>query len=1164
MANNKRIAPTGFFCIGIITFSFYLGHAAVAPVVSKGDSYCMFFWTQTPNELAQYGYYGITKITNVVQSGSATTDSATFTVDGGSWWQNLVANTYAKINLSFDNTIPDSIDLYSTKFAAAPWLWLINGATDLNAYSIRFYFPVLPVNLSYSRYDYFTVKFNDSMDIHFQGISDSIFTGSFINKRVPGSITKIYAKNAITIQTTSANALRIRSIQVDGTFKNLVSSYLGFDLSSLKTNAAFYGFTVVDTVPMAQVIQVKSVALSQTSALFADSTYRLTWSLVPANVVDRCSLYVSLDSGITWAAAGMANGADTSVMWTAPHRASQHCFIKILAIALDGTKYFGLSPQFTLTINTSGQPATPPPNNYVLRGTVLAPGIIRLAWSVSGQLDTAVHSVGIRYNTIHFPTSMTDSLSSTGGIFGLADTCDTIQNLQQNQLYYFSLFVANASGVWSTATQNSVTSVRTGTQAGLAVAIGIDTQYVFGDSLEVWNQPQLLAAYPDTIDVWNGPLVKPGFIQTGPGFAFRQGTTLSGTKVDIAIAYGAIPSPYTAADQRLYQYNIYTGGWRINQGSMSMDTVNHRVRAALDDARLPFIVMIDTAPPVISRSPSGEDSFAINQRIVDTFYISDNIENVSLRLLGGAGNQDLGDISAYITPGEKSTQYLTTIPPYVADQCSGLRAFLIVGDGRNTEAINLSKRILRQGTNCDDTIAPAFNWTPLMVTAQPQDSRISTILLTSADKSKTLAYDTTSERIIQWLPLPQNVSDTNKWVEYSSARDSLFKLAPGKLFWIKSRNTRALNYGNAVVPSLTDTSDILLNANGWTDFSIPYKFDLYLGDIINATRATYGNSVDSIEIYHWVKTGQSYITTPVFLPGIFDTGAALDTIHGGDGYSAFTPLLAPQVLRIPPMALAVSSATNAISLSKKSVLNSKNVTGSWCVRISISTGNGGILSPVYCASAPFANEPRFYPMPPSFSSLRAGVVDQRNGHVFGSAASGDLSQGGTVFPIICENGTSAISTVIAFVEKKNGLPREIRAGFITGAAGAGAMVDSLSVLIAPLQKSKRYFVVGNAAYVRKMIRLLGSTLSLRTFAVNRSIRVVYSVPYNTIDIVLTMYDLRGRRIWEEQFAGASLPTTGSFLLSNPIACGYYIIEMKAMVQGELQPHLLRQKAVYVR
>ena len=85
------------------------------------------------------------------------------------------------------------------------------------------------------------------MDFSLRGLADSVLAGSFVSN-VAGKPTVLYAKNAIAVLTTSANALRIRSIQINGAYEKLVSSYLKFDLSKLVTTAAYYGLDVIDTI----------------------------------------------------------------------------------------------------------------------------------------------------------------------------------------------------------------------------------------------------------------------------------------------------------------------------------------------------------------------------------------------------------------------------------------------------------------------------------------------------------------------------------------------------------------------------------------------------------------------------------------------------------------------------------------------------------------------------------------------------------------------------------------------------------------------------------------------------------------------------------------------------------------------------------------------------
>lgn len=230
-----------------LTFLLLSYVALMATPLNSGDRLCPFFWTQTSKDTAT-GVYGVAKVGGKSQTGTIAYDSVTFRLERAPWWNQLVTRVITQITLDFSTIKPDSIDLCANKFLAVPWIRSITGNTDSSAYSIRFLFPILPLGQSYGRYDYFTVRFNDTMDVHFQGISDSVFAGSFVNRRIPGSKTVIYAKNAIAVLTTSTNALRIKTVQIDSTYKQLTSAYLRLNLSALKSGVGYYGASIIDTV----------------------------------------------------------------------------------------------------------------------------------------------------------------------------------------------------------------------------------------------------------------------------------------------------------------------------------------------------------------------------------------------------------------------------------------------------------------------------------------------------------------------------------------------------------------------------------------------------------------------------------------------------------------------------------------------------------------------------------------------------------------------------------------------------------------------------------------------------------------------------------------------------------------------------------------------------
>lgn len=1250
--NKLVLSGLLFLTLHVSIYAYTQGIAVFNP----GDSLYSFFWTLTPPEAVNRGYYGLATIIAKNQGTNITTYQAKLDLKGFPLWRTLFGNSGYDMTLTFFNSKPDSIERCSNRFNSIPWLRSMSGYAEGKDYLIRFFFPVLPVSQPYTLYDYFTVLINDTMCIEFQVISDSTIIGSFINNRKTGNgKTVIYAKDAIAIQTTIKNSFRIKSIQINGTYEKLASGYMGFSLSNLNSNASYYGINLLDTTITDLSVQVKNITLSPPPPLSANYTDTVSWSFSDASKVDRCSLYVTLDSGAIWSFMGITTGTTSSFKWTAPPKQCANCFIKVRVIDKNGWKNEALSQKFAIVlsdafllkaysfksnsvilewnpsqisipkakhlciayrkgsaitdITTPGidtihynlvtttdtisglqtgavyyfsafvldslgafhspggqsvawalvQDITPPENTYVLRGNILNASSIILHWGPASNNDTTIDSIGIRYSTLNFPTSIKDSLSILIDKYTTADTSDTIISLSPNQGYYFSLFVANALGNWSNATQNTKLHIRTDSIGGQGVILGTDTQHVLNDSVLLWTIPRLQITFADTVYSWNGSPVKKGFVQTSPGFLFRKGTLPPSTALGMRITHRNIPSPLKATDQRVYRYNIYTGGWRVSTEQIVFDTAKHTLTTTNTDASLPFIVMIDTLKPIVGKHLNQQPTFAVNQRIIDTFSVSDNIENPLLYLLAGAGKNNYSDISIYIAPVFMTNNYLTTIPPYLADENSGLRSLFCVDDARNADTTNLSRKMLRTGTNCDDTTAHAMQWTPIVVTAAPENPSILTAISATGQPEP---YNKQTERILQWLTNANNSSDALKWVEYDSALDSLFFVAPGKLFWLKSRNDRTLRFGRAVVPSLNDTFTAQLNENGWTDFSIPYKFDLYLDDILTATKKLAGNATDSIGIYRWLKSGNTYITDPIYLPGIADVGNPTDTIKGANGYSAYNSTAHSIPLKIPPTCIELSP------ILSREVLSYWNNPSAWSIKLNIIVNNSEMRSPIYCASRNTDNYPEYYPLSPSFSVVKTGVLDNENNILYGHAASGDLSNGGTKFDIICENTSTENAPITIYIEKKTGIPQDIKAGFFANTSGEeGLLFDSLQILCNPAQKITRYLIVGTEEYVNNIYLLLSSKLSFRAFSIPfaRIIRIVYSIPYNTRMIQFIMYDLKGRKIQNKKIIIERMVSSkGSVSFTGSFASGLYIFEMKATVSGVNNQQISRQRVIYVK
>ncbi|MBD3419293.1 MAG: hypothetical protein GF398_04160 [Chitinivibrionales bacterium] len=821
----------------------------------------------------------------------------------------------------------------------------------------------------------------------------------------------------------------------------------------------------------------------------------------------------------------------------------------------DSRGNYSLAPGYAIDSAFTGD-KTPPQNAWLLTVAPLDQTTIQLTWSPGGQIDD-VDSIAILYNNFHYPLSIADASSQHVDTYVPARREDTLAGLQSGETYFFALFAADSAGNWSDAPTNAQALVRPGASTGEAFTLlGSDTVSALSADVRLSSQPPLASPYQDTLDAWNGPQTKVGFIDIGPGFAFRNGNLSAPVKLSVSITYGTIPPAYLPTDLRVYRYNIHTGKWRIARDAPLINTTAGSLTISTSDISLPFKIMIDTTSPVVTAQLSGAAYFTTAERIVDTFEVTDNVENPQVRLLAGPGDRGYSDVSVYSAPGISAGTWTTSIPPYVADQCSGLRGLVIISDGRNADTVNVSRSIRRSNANCDDTLAPAQSWTPLFVTAQPDNPHLAAALSGNATTTDPFDYNRKNERIIQWLPAQFGNGEPVDWVEYSPDRDSLFSLAPGKLFWLKTKHNRTINYGNAVTPSLKDTFAIALNRGEWTDFSIPFAFSTYLGEILSATRALHGGDVDSLELYAWQKSGKQFRTEPIYLSGVAGRDNPLDIIPGASAYSVYNPLQKSIALRIPP--------SNTLTTSPAGLMGKKAADVAWSVRIGIQKSDNETLPPIYCASRPNNQPPRFYRMPPGFESINSGIHIAGSKQLFGHAASGDVSDGGEHFEIRSHNESNATQSVTYAIEELNNLPPDMQAALYARSASVKQMVQQeMRLTLQPHAQAANYLVVGNAEYLNSFDRFFFAKPTLLATTKHRFIKLAFSLPPDALSVRFLIFDLKGRLVRSKDLHRRSRSPTGVLMWNASIARGNYIVEMQIGGATQTQSHVLRQRLVYV-
>lgn len=804
---------------------------------------------------------------------------------------------------------------------------------------------------------------------------------------------------------------------------------------------------------------------------------------------------------------------------------------------------------------------TPPTNSFILTGHSIDSTTIILSWTTAGQPDSDISRIGIWYTSHRFPSEADDGDAEHAGTWTMADSGDTLNGLQPSTTYYFALFVSDSSGNWSGTSTAAMVQVRTADDSSaielgnIIAVLGSDTQTVLSGSTRIWSST-LKSTYTDTIDLWTPP-GKDGFLTAGPAFSFRYGQLPAGTDISLAISTD-IPNGYALGDVGVYRYNIFTGNWRLEDGGCTFDSANGSIIVTIKDARNPIILMIDTAAPVIEQFSTADGPVEPSEPICDTFSVSDNIENIAVNLYAGAGDIGYRDISYYAIPNKDSSEYYTTIPAYVASSCSGLRAFITIDDGRNGDTINLSRAVLRNGTNCDDLTTDTMTWEPLYVTAQPDISSLSDVLAASFGTSS-YEYSSSDERIIQWLPTAD--ADTGKWVEYSQKKDSLFSVEPGNLFWIKTRERTPVVFGDASVPALIDTFEIPLHKKGWTDFSLPYHFNIYSGDIIGATAHGADSSlIEEIEIYHWVKKGTSYSTEAVYLPGIDEKSAPDSIFEGAQPYTVYNTSGKKMMLRIPPTSLSLSSVETPAGTAKKLVHQ-----GTWCVNLGFSDALGNRLPNMYCASVPSNGKARFYQAPPSFHTVSVRVVDKQNGKEFGHAANGCLDSGGTVFKIIYDNTSENAEMISGGIEKISGLPQNVSARLYKKSERDGSShSDSILTIVGGRRRSTGYLVVGTTEYIDRFMKKITSKFAFFPFTSSGRCAIRYSLPFGVRKASFSLYDLKGRCIAHSIPVSKAVPGEGLFFIQQRVAAGYYIVQMKIDVEDSNKPLVKNRRWMYVR
>ncbi len=794
-------------------------------------------------------------------------------------------------------------------------------------------------------------------------------------------------------------------------------------------------------------------------------------------------------------------------------------------------------------------------------------------WSTAGFLkDSLSSSDGIKPDSIKKNARMIDSLNLRLGV-----------KLHYDSTYYFTLLLRPGGKPWLPLTDSAKRSFRTPAFIREDVKYGVDHPVVFADNKQVRisiNSATFSTGNDDnTIARWKRPETLSGFIPLSEGFEFLS--KYQSTPLNIGVKYTMPPKGSSLDQVRMYRFK--NDQWFLERSAQWRDSAEGYVGVTTGDITSPFIAMIDTMRPVISAVGRSDSAISHGEAVTDEFIITDNIANASWNFQYAKGgfafdieNSDTGIFSK--SENKKST----FIPGELVSADQGVRAIMTVSDGMNTTVLNVSRRVIRtDGSQVLTT--DSMKWVPLFVTAQLDNPEAAKVLRTLSGDEWT--YDNTKFRLFRWLSFSGNTSnDTDKYIEYSPALDTLFSFVPGRLLWIKTRQSKAINFGKGITLDLTAPYPVTLQARSWTDLALPFKFNITVGDVLDSTNAGDGHTADSLRICKWTRDPhknyvlEEFFFIPLGVSALQDRSAVFEGEQAdGNGavYSIFNPFDHDLPCSFPPIPAAMSAhAKGAKGVSKRTKGN-----GGGAIVITARSSDGGVLNTVYCCLTSGKQTKRYISAAPSLGgSLTLRVCDDRMrqfGHV---AASGAWEKDeGVSFPVAVNNRAHGSDVVKISVSGTSGMPEGLRFMIFDPSTGSFAEPGDDGALLAQVSVGAGetgfiHLVAGSGGYCAKVkegaLAMKTELIGMYPNPFKRVVRIRFGLPFGFMGTVsFSMFDACGRQVWHSTVHGRSGPNdllwTGTTRGGRAAAAGVYVLRMKAFNAKGGQVGMFEKKLTYM-
>ncbi|MBN1757140.1 MAG: DUF2341 domain-containing protein [Chitinispirillaceae bacterium] len=747
---------------------------------------------------------------------------------------------------------------------------------------------------------------------------------------------------------------------------------------------------------------------------------------------------------------------------------------------------------------------------------------LKIAWCIETEYFKNNLEVGVTYSLTASPQEMTGSQ-----IVKISEPCtqtvvDLSENLRFDTTYYVTIFARTGGSKWPEPNEQTQGSVTTGQPFRQIItyfeeSAKNDTVSAFNEAVLIWKNKEetKYTVVIDTLQVY--PFTVPeGFKIVGIPFYFVAPGPGPAYSFYIGIRVNELPAGASLNDIHFYRED---GGSIYVDYTSIVDEANSIIykKVTGNDLAGPFIAMFDERAPQVTflREPDSTASSGVD--LIDSINISDNIMNVRWTYLYSSGDEhpvprDSGTLDAT----DANIRLVISGSSKAISSVAGVRALLLVSDGAAIDTLNLSRSVLRTKSDAVTTIAN--RWCPIYATAKLDNTGLDSVIIQLNRKK---VYDDRLMRLFRWYQTSANTNseDEDKWIEYNPADNTnrtLFSLTPGKLLWLKTWKGKPLHLGSARTLSPKDTFTIQLPPHQYTDFGMPFRFGVHIRDILAAG----ASATDNMQFYIWTRDSSTdrYYLDNFYLSSLPDKNDPMAVVKFSQsgGYSIYNPGLTAVTLHIPPTLADDAGVSKKTASTEKSPL--------WSTKFITTTLRGTDLPALYCGYAPELEICNF-PVTPTFLPISTYTLDRTSGKKQGHYINKNAS-GGLIREIRIANSSDSSETVTYRLENVGAFPECYTPGVFNPASrqfSAGG-----TITIPPATTVSRWLVVGDAdIYERFKASAVAFNYGLRRIYPNPARAMVnfrFTVGFNAQEtVVLTIFDLHGRKIWEKHVSSLLSP-----------------------------------------